>query len=210
MAEIKEIKVNSDVLNALLPQKNLLNMAGEDLTDGEYAFVDQVKPPKKSKISLNKVSDDNFRLKFRFKNTDSNKIVTIGIGALLFMRVTDSDSSEGFEPEADENANLQFVHEHIASEAKEDGNEDTLSLPNHFKIIHTEDKIRKISGKEFKVYPSYTYKALQERITGKSQKDIDKVFSDSNFMMGLPSTEALDTRYTDATPVQNLTVNILS
>ena len=208
---IPTINVSGDVFNALLPQKNLLNMAGDDLKDGSYSYVEPVKPRKKTKTSLKKVSDDNFRMKFRFKNDATNKLVTVGIGALLFMRTTDDDASENFEPSDEKNENLPFVHEFMALEAQNaNGNTDSLNLPNHFKVIHAEDKTREIDGEKFTVYPSYAYKALQDAIKGKDQAEIDKVFSNSDIMMNLPATEELDSKFSSISAVQNLTVKILS
>ena len=189
MSKVK-VTISLEILNALAPQKGMLNASSDDLLNQEFELHSLVAPDTSKKASMTDLKtfdkDDTQLIKARYVNTKTKKAFLIPLRGLLNLDIAQLGAKaekfvEGTTPTAK-------VHEHLLEKA-------TAALPGElpasFTVVSVKD--REQIGTGYIMYPHYCYQEFTDAIDALRAVDkeatLDSIYNDYTFMQGLYAKE---------------------
>jgi hypothetical protein len=200
MSKVK-VTISLEVLNALAPQKGMLNAKADDLNDQVFELHSLVAPEKSKKTSLTDLKtydkDDTMLLKARYVNAKTKKAFLIPIRGLLNLDIAQLDGKAG-KYIAGTTPTIK-VHEHLLEKATAAA---PGELPPSFTVVSVED--RKQIGTGYTMYPHYCYQEFTDAIDAlravDAEADLSSVYNNYEFMQGLYAKDVKSTHVgTEAT-----------
>jgi len=185
MSKVK-VTISLEILNALAPQKGMLNASSDDLLNQEFELHSLVAPERAKKTSMTDLKtfdkDDTQLIKARYVNVKTKKAFLIPLRGLLNLDIAQLGGKtekfiEGTTPTAK-------VHEHLLEKA-------TAALPGElppsFTVVSVKD--REQVGTGHIMYPHYCYQAFTDAVDALTKvdanADLSSVYSDYTLMQGL-------------------------
>jgi len=195
MAKQKNFVISKEVVASLLPQRSLLNQKADELLNQTFIL--------NSVVESEDFDEDNDRLtgpvRLRFMNKKNGTLMVFPIRGLLFSDSTTVKDAAKYDHKTSEKV---VLHTRLLEAA---ANDDDVKIPEEFTVMNVETR-KNINDET--VYPSYAYKAFQERVEAlKEDEDISSIYQDFNFMTGLSGGE-LATRFKDIEPVKNVVISL--
>jgi hypothetical protein len=202
-----EIKISSEVLNALTPQRRFLNAKAEELINQTFSLHSIVPPNGAVVKDLTKNNDDTTRVGIKFINDNTKQALTIPVRNLLMLQVAQISGKNAKYEAASTPVNR--VHE-VLLEAMTAGNGTAnLNAIEKFTVVDVQNRM--VPGTDTLMYPTYAYEAFQAK--AKELREVDKdadmavIYNDRDFMQGLYGTE-LAAQYENIEPTKEVVISI--
>jgi hypothetical protein len=195
--------ISLDVLNALSPQKGMLNASAKELENQQFTFHSLVAPPKRA-ADLTAVSEDNSYVKARYINSKTKKSFLIPIRGLLNLGLVQLGTTKG--KALDPKAEITKVNDYLL-EKSTDGK--GVSLPATFFVVSVKDRVQE--GTKQIMYPPYCYQAFSDEIEKlravDANADLGPIYQNYDFMQSLYSGER-SARYANAEATKDIVISV--
>lgn len=201
-----EVKISLDVLNALVPNKGMLNAKATDLEGQKFILHSMVVSPSPDKKvrskELMKAGDDTNFVKARYVNEKTSKAFLVPIRGLLSMKIIDGSAAK-FDPTTTPTKQLA---DYLVEKASDNA---PAMLPPSFTVVHVTPRIQESTGAI--MYPPYCYDEFQAKVDEirKEDKDasLDAVYQDVAFMSSLYSNP-ISSNFASAEPNKTITISL--
>lgn len=203
-----EVKISLEVLNALVPNKSMLNAKASDLEGQKFVLHSMVVSPSPDKKARNKelmkAGDDTNFIKARYVNESNSKAFLVPIRGLLGMKIVEAGAKNAkFDPDTTPTKQLA---DYLVEKATDST---PATLPPSFTVVNVAPRIQESTGAI--MYPPYCYQEFQDKVDElrKDDKDasLDPIYQDIAFMSSLYSN-AVSSRFSSTEPNKTITISL--
>lgn len=210
MSDVKSFKISEAVLNALVPQKGMLNSKVEELENQTFVLAGLVtsipKGNPEQALGDNTDTDAAQRVRVRYINKKSKQALLIPVRALLGLPVATLAANAKFKEE------MPTVR--VFETMVEKPEEANLSMVSSFTVVSV--KPRKHSSGNI-MYPQYMYKKFNDavKVVNDAAKeagvepDLSSVYNNFELMQGLYSDKP-EARFVNPEPIKDIVIKLNS
>jgi hypothetical protein len=199
----KAITISLDVLNALSPQKGMLNASVKELEKQTFTFHSIVAPTDRV-ADLMAVSEDNSYVKARYVNPKTKKSFLIPIRGLLNLGLVQMGTTNVKAVPAA--TVISKVNDWLLEKATEGKG---VNLPESFYVVSVKDRVQEGTGNI--MYPAYCYQEFSDKIeelrATDPKADLGPIYQNYDFMQGLYAGKRSE-RYATAEATKDIVISV--